>query len=109
MGSRKLIRKLSLELKIKVFALVDCDPHGMEIAAIVRWGSFGQANLARCTEAIYAKELIVPDMVYLGLLPSDINRLGLNNYSIPMSPLDLKKLDSLTERLTGQVRHRMID
>jgi len=102
-GTRKLIQVLSKMLKIPVLALVDCDPHGIEIAAIVKWGSYGQANLARCTDDIYAQELIVPDLVWVGLRPSDIDSLNLRKASVEMNEKDARKLDSVKKRLNGQV------
>lgn len=43
----KMIRKLRDALNLTVFAFVDCDPYGVEIASVIRWGSFKQASIAK--------------------------------------------------------------
>ncbi|KAL6537657.1 endodeoxyribonuclease [Orobanche hederae] len=35
-GTRQFLRKMKMELKLPVFALVDCDPHGLRIFSVYR-------------------------------------------------------------------------
>ncbi|OXA46425.1 Meiotic recombination protein SPO11 [Folsomia candida] len=76
----KMIRKLRDALNLTVFAFVDCDPYGVEIASVIRWGSFKQASIAKCAnDWSIAEELTVPNLVWLGLLPSEISDFSLTH------------------------------
>jgi meiotic recombination protein SPO11 len=101
----KMIRKLRDRLNLKVFALVDCDPYGVEIASIIRWGSYRQASIAKCTNDLsVAEELTVPDLIWLGLLPSEIGELSLTGRaSSVMTPRDKKKVESVKRRISTKV------
>ncbi|XP_062871399.1 meiotic recombination protein SPO11 isoform X3 [Trichomycterus rosablanca] len=63
-NSRLMVRRLWETLQIPVFALVDADPHGIEIMCIYKYGSVSMA--------FEAANLTVSSMLWLGLLPSDI-------------------------------------
>ncbi|KAG9332550.1 hypothetical protein JZ751_014648, partial [Albula glossodonta] len=63
-NGRLMVRKLWDTLRIPIFALVDADPHGIEIMCIYKYGSVSMS--------FEAHNLTVPSVMWLGLLPSDI-------------------------------------
>ncbi|XP_072223774.1 meiotic recombination protein SPO11 isoform X2 [Leuresthes tenuis] len=96
-NSRLMVKKLWDTLHIPIFALVDADPHGIEIMCIYKYGSVAMS--------FEAHSLTVPSVMWLGLLPSDLQRLRVPKESlIPLTKRDESKLDSLLNRpyLTGQ-------
>uniref|UniRef100_M4ATQ4 DNA topoisomerase (ATP-hydrolyzing) n=1 Tax=Xiphophorus maculatus TaxID=8083 RepID=M4ATQ4_XIPMA len=93
-NSRLMVRKLWDTLHIPIFALVDADPHGTD-------------NLSECRSSMSfeAHSLTVPSVMWLGLLPSDLQRLRVPEDSlIPLTKTDENKLNSLLKRpyLTSQ-------
>ncbi|XP_027893487.1 meiotic recombination protein SPO11 isoform X2 [Xiphophorus couchianus] len=96
-NSRLMVRKLWDTLHIPIFALVDADPHGIEIMCIYKYGSVSMS--------FEAHSLTVPSVMWLGLLPSDLQRLRVPEDSlIPLTKTDENKLNSLLKRpyLTSQ-------
>ncbi|KAJ8016224.1 hypothetical protein DPEC_G00004970 [Dallia pectoralis] len=90
-NSRLMVRKLWDTLRIPVFALVDADPHGIEIMCIYKYGSVAMS--------FEAHSLTVPSVMWLGLLPSDLQRLGVPEEAlIPLTQRDMSKLTSLKKR-----------
>ncbi|XP_062871398.1 meiotic recombination protein SPO11 isoform X2 [Trichomycterus rosablanca] len=90
-NSRLMVRRLWETLQIPVFALVDADPHGIEIMCIYKYGSVSMA--------FEAANLTVSSMLWLGLLPSDIERLGVpHDVLIPFTEADKRKMNSLKKR-----------
>uniref|UniRef100_A0A8C5FZL2 DNA topoisomerase (ATP-hydrolyzing) n=1 Tax=Gouania willdenowi TaxID=441366 RepID=A0A8C5FZL2_GOUWI len=97
MNSRLMVRKLWDTLHVPIFALVDSDPHGIEIMCIYKYGSMAMS--------FEAHSLTVPSVMWLGLLPSDLQRLQVpSDVLIPLTKNDEKKLSSLLQRpyLTDQ-------
>uniref|UniRef100_A0A8C9X847 DNA topoisomerase (ATP-hydrolyzing) n=1 Tax=Sander lucioperca TaxID=283035 RepID=A0A8C9X847_SANLU len=96
-NSRLMVRKLWDTLHIPIFALVDADPHGIEIMCIYKYGSVAMS--------FEAHNLTVPSVMWLGLLPSDLQRLRVpEDALIPLTKRDESKLSSLLKRpyLTSQ-------
>ncbi|KAA0706888.1 Meiotic recombination protein SPO11 [Triplophysa tibetana] len=90
-NSRLMVRKLWDTLHVPVFALVDADPHGIEIMCIYKYGSVSMA--------FEACSLTVPSVLWLGLLPSDIQRYRIPEEAlIPFSQADERKINSLRRR-----------
>ncbi|EHB00742.1 Meiotic recombination protein SPO11 [Heterocephalus glaber] len=91
LNTRLLVKKLWDLFHIPVFTLVDADPHGIEIMCIYKYGSMSMS--------FEAHNLTVPAVRWLGLLPSDINRLNIPKDSlIPLTKRDQMKLDSILKR-----------
>ncbi|MBN3276492.1 SPO11 protein, partial [Polyodon spathula] len=91
LNTRLMVRKLWDSLHIPIFALVDADPHGIEIMCIYKYGSVSMSFDAR--------SLTVPAVMWLGLLPSDMERLNVpKEVLIPLTKRDLSKLNSLQKR-----------
>ncbi|XP_013866004.1 meiotic recombination protein SPO11 [Austrofundulus limnaeus] len=91
LNSRLMVRKLWDTLHVPIFALVDADPHGIEIMCIYKYGSVAMS--------FEAHSLTVPSVMWLGLLPSDLQRLRVPEESlIPLTKRDESKLNSLLKR-----------
>uniref|UniRef100_A0A8C7V557 DNA topoisomerase (ATP-hydrolyzing) n=1 Tax=Oncorhynchus mykiss TaxID=8022 RepID=A0A8C7V557_ONCMY len=89
-NSRLMVRKLWDTLHIPIFALVDADPYGIEIMCIYKYGS---------AMSFEAHSLTVPSVMWLGLLPSDLQRLRVpEDALIPLTQRDQNKLTSLLKR-----------
>ncbi|XP_051913115.1 meiotic recombination protein SPO11 isoform X2 [Hippocampus zosterae] len=65
-NSRLMVRKLWDVLHVPIFTLVDADPHGIEIMCIYKYGSVAMS--------FEAQSLTIPNVMWLGLLPSDLER-----------------------------------
>ncbi|XP_046897163.1 meiotic recombination protein SPO11 isoform X5 [Hypomesus transpacificus] len=90
-NSRLMVRKIWDSLHIPIFALVDADPHGIEIMCIYKYGSVAMS--------FEAHSLTVPSVMWLGLLPSDLQRLRVpEDALIPLTQRDENKLSSLLKR-----------
>ncbi|XP_064599336.1 LOW QUALITY PROTEIN: meiotic recombination protein SPO11-like [Liolophura sinensis] len=90
-NTRLLLRKLWEEFAIPIFALVDADPHGMEIMAVYRYGSLALAYESH--------HLTVPAVRWLGVFPSDITRFKIpKNMLIPVTVADKNKARELLVR-----------
>ncbi|KAM5135860.1 meiotic recombination protein SPO11 [Mantella aurantiaca] len=91
LNTRLFVRKVWDTFQIPIFTLVDGDPHGIEIMCIYKYGSVSMS--------FEAHNLTVPSVAWLGLLPSDIERLHIPQQAlIPLSQEDQKKLRSLATR-----------
>ncbi|KAM3921792.1 meiotic recombination protein SPO11 [Leptodactylus fuscus] len=91
LNTRLFVRKLWDTFKIPIFTLVDADPHGIEIMCIYKYGSLSMS--------FEAHNLTVPSIAWLGLLPSDMERLHVSSEAmIPLSAMDERKLLSLQKR-----------
>ncbi|XP_061486150.1 meiotic recombination protein SPO11 [Rhineura floridana] len=90
-NTRLLVRKLWDTCHVPIFALMDGDPHGIEIMCIYKYGSVSMS--------FEAHRLTVPAIRWLGLLPSDFARLSIpKNALIPLTKQDQSKLASLQTR-----------
>ena len=83
-ATRRFIRRVSDELKIPVYAFVDCDPYG--ICNIYRTLKVGSGNAAHLNEYF-----CVPQASFLGVTPDDIDQYSLPTH--PMSEIDIKRID----------------
>ncbi|OCT62417.1 meiotic recombination protein SPO11 isoform X2 [Xenopus laevis] len=91
LNTRLLTRKLWDSFHIPIFTLVDADPYGIEIMCIYKYGSISMSYEAH--------HLTVPAISWLGLLPSDLERLFIpKDALIPLSAMDQRKLLSIQKR-----------
>uniref|UniRef100_A0A663MWL3 DNA topoisomerase (ATP-hydrolyzing) n=1 Tax=Athene cunicularia TaxID=194338 RepID=A0A663MWL3_ATHCN len=91
LNTRLLVRKLWDSFQIPIFALMDADPHGVEIMCIYKYGSVSMS--------FEAHHLTVPSIKWLGLLPSDLERLNIHKGAlIPFTKQDQNKLASIQKR-----------
>ncbi len=93
MATREFLRKLNDELQIPILAIMDADVYGFEIMRVYTIGSKALSFEART--------LAVPNIKWLGLLPSDLQEDS--GFHIPksafikMSPNDVKKAKKLLD------------
>ncbi|XP_062460048.1 meiotic recombination protein SPO11 isoform X3 [Pezoporus occidentalis] len=91
LNTRLLVRKLWDSFQIPIFTLMDADPHGVEIMCIYKYGSVSMS--------FEAHHLTVPSIKWLGLLPSDLQRLNIRkDVLIPFTKQDQNKLASIQKR-----------
>ncbi|NXE72386.1 SPO11 protein, partial [Cochlearius cochlearius] len=91
LNTRLLVRKLWDTFQIPIFTLMDADPHGIEIMCIYKYGSVSMS--------FEAHHLTVPSIKWLGLLPSDLERLNIRkDVLIPFTKQDQNKLASIQKR-----------
>ncbi|KAK9194768.1 hypothetical protein WN944_005475 [Citrus x changshan-huyou] len=91
LATRFLLREIRCKLKKPVLGLFDCNPYGIHILTVYMFGSKNMAgrNL----------RLAVPDIKWLGLFPSDLEK-----YNIPklcrqiLSKDDISKLKTFLEK-----------
>uniref|UniRef100_A0A8C6USY8 DNA topoisomerase (ATP-hydrolyzing) n=1 Tax=Neogobius melanostomus TaxID=47308 RepID=A0A8C6USY8_9GOBI len=93
-NSRLMVRKLWDALHVPIFAMVDADPYGtLTCPTCAYCMGFPQAM------SFEARSLTVPSVMWLGLLPSDLQRLRVpENALIPLTKKDETKLNSLLKR-----------
>ncbi|XP_077191798.1 meiotic recombination protein SPO11 isoform X1 [Paroedura picta] len=90
-NTRLLVKKLWDSCHVPIFALMDADPHGIEIMCVYKYGSVSMA--------FEAHHLTVPAIRWLGLLPSDFDRLNIPKSAlIQLTKRDQSKLASLQMR-----------
>ncbi|NWZ83796.1 SPO11 protein, partial [Poecile atricapillus] len=91
LNTRLLVRKLWDCFQIPIFTLMDADPHGIEIMCVYKYGSVSMS--------FEAHHLTVPSVKWLGLLPSDLERLNIcKDALIPFTKQDENKLASIQKR-----------
>ncbi|NXC82320.1 SPO11 protein, partial [Cercotrichas coryphoeus] len=91
LNTRLLVRKLWDSFQIPIFTLMDADPHGVEIMCVYKYGSVSMS--------FEAHHLTVPSVKWLGLLPSDLERLNIcKDVLIPFTKQDENKLASIQKR-----------
>jgi len=86
-----LVRRLWTTLSIPVFALVDADPHGIEIMCVYKYGSKSLSH--------EASTLTCPVIRWIGILPKDVDEVNVKqDQLIKLSENDLKKASDLKNR-----------
>ena len=82
-ASRMFLSRITAELQIPVLALVDSDPYGLKILSVYMSGS---KNMSYDSAS-----LTTPDIKWLGLRPSDLNRYDLpDQCRLKMTDNDIK-------------------
>lgn len=91
MATRMFVKRLREELELPILGFMDADPYGLDILRVY---SIGSKSLSFETA-----ELAVPDIRWLGLLPSDLDEYDIPKETlIPMTDRDRKRaLDLLEE------------
>lgn len=89
-ATRLFLRKMKMELKLPVIALVDSDPYGLKILSVYGCGSknmsYDSANLT------------TPDIKWLGVRPSDLDKYKIpEQCRLPMTEQDIKTGRDLLE------------
>lgn len=83
-ATRRFVRRLADDLKLPVYAFVDCDPYGVcNIYRTLKVGSGSAAHVNR--------NFCVPTATFLGVTPDDIEEFGLMDATHPLQPVDIKR------------------
>nr|XP_042899514.1 meiotic recombination protein SPO11-like [Parasteatoda tepidariorum] len=86
-----MLRKLWDVLQIPILGLVDADPYGIEILCVYKFGSMAMS--------FDVEKLAVPEIRWLGLLQTDIQRLKFPTAAVtPLTENDTKKAMALLSR-----------
>lgn len=83
-ATRRFVRRLADDLKLPIYAFVDCDPYGVcNIYRTLKVGSGSSAHVNR--------KFCVPTATFLGVTPDDIEDFGLMDATHPLLPVDIKR------------------
>jgi len=86
-GTRRLVRKLNVELNLPVYILTDGDSYGWYIYSVYTCGSMSLAY--------ESKNLACPNAKFLGVTTSDIFHYNIEDWALPAKPSDLKRAEDL--------------
>lgn len=64
--TRLLLNRLQSDLRLPVVTLYDCNPYGIEIMAVFKYGS--------CSMSFDSAQLVTPEIRWLGVKPSDLEK-----------------------------------
>jgi DNA topoisomerase-6 subunit A len=86
-GARRLLQRLSSELKLPIYCLTDADPYGWYIYSTMKYGSMALAH--------ESERLGSADMKFLGMSISDIEHYDLSNVTIKAKEVDIKRAEEM--------------
>ena len=86
-GARRLLQRLSTELKLPIYCLTDADPYGWYIYSTMKYGSMA---LAHESERLGTRE-----MKFLGMSISDIEHYDLRSVTIKAKDVDIKRAEEM--------------
>lgn len=86
-GTKRLIHRLHYEAGLPVYVFTDADAYGYYIYSVIKSGSI---NLAHASE-----DFATPDAKFLGLTLKDVEKYGLQKYTIRATDTDLKRANEL--------------
>ncbi len=89
-GVRRMLYRLSRELKLPLYCLLDNDPWGYYIYSVIKQGSI---NLA-----FESQRMAIPDAKFIGLRSMDLERCGLSNsVMIKLTDTDRKRAKQIAK------------
>lgn len=89
-ATRIFLRRMNHELQLPVLAIMDSDPYGLDILRV-----YGLGSKALSYESY---ELATPDIKWLGVRPSDLDKYNLpQNCRLPMTKEDISRAKSMME------------
>ncbi len=88
-GARRLLQRISAELKVPIYALTDSDPYGWYIYSTMKYGSMALAH--------ESERLGCPEMKFLGMSTSDIEHYDLSAVTIKAKEVDIKRAQEMKE------------
>ncbi|KAI7884683.1 DNA topoisomerase IV, alpha subunit [Lichtheimia hyalospora FSU 10163] len=85
LATRHMVKYMSAQDRtLPILVLVDCDPYGLDIYSVYKWGSQAQA--------FDSPNLAVPDVQFLGLSMQDRSRFGIPHSAyVPLTIRDRRK------------------
>ena len=88
-GIRRLLQRMSTELKLPVYVLTDFDPWGIYIYSVLKKGSISLAHIS--------ERLAIPSAKFLGLSGDDIIKYDLKKHIIKFKDVDMKRLKDMSK------------
>ena len=88
-GIRRLLQRMSTELKLPVYVLTDFDPWGIYIYSVLKKGSISLAHIS--------ERLAIPKAKFLGLSGDDIIKYDLKKHIIKFKDVDMKRLKDMSK------------
>jgi len=88
-GCRRLLNRLSRELKMPIIMFTDGDPWGYYIYSVVKAGSMALAH--------ESERLGTPKSRFVGMTMSDIEKFGLNRVTEELKDVDKKRISELLQ------------
>lgn len=88
-GIRRLLQRMSTELKLPVYVMTDFDPWGIYIYSVLKKGSISLAHIS--------ERLAIPEARFLGLSGDDIIKYDLKRHIIKFKDVDVKRLKELSK------------
>ncbi len=96
-ATRIFLRKMSHDLSLPVFSIMDSDPYGLDILRV-----YGLGSKALSYESY---ELATPNIKWLGVRPSDLDKYNLpQNCRLPMSKMDISRAKTMMEEKFVKIR-----
>jgi len=92
-STRKLIRRLNVELGLPVYLFADADPWGLHICQVIISGSANAAHIS---------DLVTPNAEWAGVYASDIPKYDLP--STKLTDLDIRRLNEIKKDVRYQKR-----
>lgn len=86
-GVRRLIQLLSTEYKLPVYVMTDIDSYGLYIYSVIKRGSISLSHVS--------DRLGTPNAKFLGLTMDDIEKYGLQKFTIKAEDTDIKRAQEL--------------
>ncbi|MBU5537449.1 MAG: DNA topoisomerase IV subunit A [Candidatus Aenigmatarchaeota archaeon] len=88
-GIRRLLQRMSDELRLPIYVLADFDPWGFYIYSVLKFGSIALSHIS--------DRLAIPKAHYLGLTADDVEKYELTKYVIKFKDVDIKRLKEVSE------------
>ncbi|GJU60425.1 DNA topoisomerase 6 subunit A [Tanacetum coccineum] len=89
-STRMFVQSLRRNLQIPVFALVDCNPSVFIIMSAYRHGAE--------TRAFENHRMAVPDLKWIGLHPTEVEKYNISNYGVPLTIQDVYNCKRLLKK-----------
>lgn len=100
-ATRIFLRRMSQELDLPVFAVMDSDPYGLDILRV-----YGLGSKALSYESY---ELATPNIKWLGVRPSDLDKYNLpQNCRLPMTKMDISRAKAMIDEKFVKIRPKWV-
>lgn len=86
-GARRLIQRLSTEFKLPVYVFCDNDSYGYYIYSVIKYGSIALSHVS--------DRLGTPQAKFIGLTSTDVEKFGLQNFTIKAEEVDIKRAQEM--------------
>jgi len=90
-STRRLIRRLSVNLRLPVYLFADADPWGLHICQVIMSGSANAAHIA---------DLVTPNAKWAGVYATDITKYDLP--STKLNDMDIRRLNEISKDIRYQ-------